>query len=735
MTEEDDARLAMLRETLNKHVGLSQYEAEVYLALVRGGTQTMTDLAETSDVPKQRVYDTVSSLRDAGFVEVIDDYPRKAYAVSPSEALGQVQDQLERAEEELDDLHETVETVESGVALFKSETTIQKYIADMISTAERDLLLLVPYDRLDDISDQLADCEDVRLRLIISDLSPSHTTENTVAIDRSLPNTVDDVRGVTSTEDFVLIADRNRALYWARRSFDEQDEEDQAYYVSNPRLAFVLDRFVSESIWPYARPVAGQEQAVSLPAEYLRIRDCLADVAELAERRPIDDIEVEFKGYDTETGDAVERSGILTSYYFTEYDIRASLTIALHTEADTVQPTLASVGGVGAREVDFAAERITIREHNNRNDDHLTDETISYLEDCRSQLPQELGEASVVVAFDAFIDQMRELVERSGDQYDHVSQFERFRESLVRFEGSENSPRALWRKTETEPGGHVSHVGNVLDDLGYDLTLIGRFGDPIRPEFASTFDDQTLVSVGPTTSTDYVRFDNRNFLLTEPNTNPLDWKRLTDRIDVSELVGRLDGATAISLGTWWATPDLPDILEGLTKELWPKLESPPEFVHMSTGEISDMSRETLDWGADALANLDDRTTVTVTANRDQTRQLRDSLLSDSATGPTVQRLRNQLGVSQFVMHSLKGATLATEDGISTATTPRVTNPRRVRNVDDHFKSGYVLGLAEGLSGSASLVLGNALASYFVRHDEAPDTEELRTFLTNYEDFY
>ncbi|WP_276224465.1 TrmB family transcriptional regulator sugar-binding domain-containing protein [Haloarcula halophila] len=531
------------------------------------------------------------------------------------------------------------------------------------------------------------------------------------------------------------MADRDHALYWARRGFRGQSEDDQAYYVSNPRLVFVLDRFVSESVWPYARSIAGQERSASLPSEYLRIRDCLEDIDELADRRPIDDIEVKFEGYDTESGEAVERAGTLTSYYFTEYDIRASLTLSLHLDADTVQPTLASVGGIGARKVDYAAERIVIREYDGHDSNDPTNETARYLKQCRSELPTELGDASIAIGFDAFVDRMREFIEPSGDRYNHISQFERFRESLVKYEASESSPRALWRETETEPGGHASHLGNVFNGLGYDLTLVGRFGSPIHPEFESAFNDQTIISVGPTTSTDYVRFKNRNFLLTEPNTDPLNWSTLTEQSDRSKLVDSFDETAAVALGTWWATPDLPDILEGMAEELWPQLESPPSFVHLSTGQVSELSSETIEWGCDALKKLDEHVSVVVTANRDQTRQLCDTLVPDSGTKSSVQRLRKQLGVSQFVMHSLKGATLASADGVLTVSTPQIPSPRRVRNVDDHFKSGYVLGLAEGLSAGASLVLGNAIAGYFVRYDRTPDEEELRSYLADYHAHY
>lgn len=732
---DDDAKLAMLRETLQENVGMSKYEADVYLALVRGGTSTMTDLADRSDVPKQRVYDTVSSLRESGFVEVIDDYPRKAYAVDPAEALSAVQERVERAEEHLETLHETVETVESGVALFKSESTIQKYIDDLISTAERDILLLIPYDRLGEVDDRLADCEGIRLRLILSDIPPGQTAEDAVNVDRSLPDTVDDVRGITSTEDFVLIADRGRALYWTRLGHQEADEENQAYYVSNPRLALVLDRFVSESVWPHARPVNGRQHQLSLPAEYLRIRDCLADISELAERKPIDSVTVEFDGYDTATGEEVTRSGTLTSYYFTEYDVRASLTIDLHTGADTVASSLVSVGGVGAREVDYTADRIVVRERENGDGDYLTEETIDQLATCRSELPDQFGAGSVVVAFDAFVDRMRELVNRTDDEYERVGQFEAFRESLVRFEANEISPRALWNETRTAPGGHVSHVGSLFDSLGYDLTLLGRFGDPIRPLFSTAFGDQTVVSVGETTSTDYVRFDNRNLLLTEPNFDDLDWKTVKEHVDLTELARHLDGAAVLALGTWWATPDLPDIIEGMAEELWPRLESPPGHVHVSPGDVDSFSTETIERGCRALATLDECVPVTVTANRHQTRQFRDALLSDSTPHPIVEQLRDRMGVSRFVMHSIDGSTVANADRIVTANAPQVTSPRRVRNVDDHYVSGYVLGLTEDLSDGAALVLGNAVAGYFARHDETPSAEELRSFVAEYDSLF
>ncbi|WP_254273112.1 TrmB family transcriptional regulator [Haloarcula marina] len=735
MTAEDDAKLALLRETLQDNVDLTTYETEVYLALVRGGTQTMTDIAETSDVPKQRVYDIVDRLRERGFVEVIDDYPQKAYAVDPGEAFSSIRDQLSRAEGYLEELHETVETVESGVALFKSESTIKRYVSDLLQTAEQDILLLVPVGRLPSVVDDLEQCVDQQIRLIVSNVSPEEKERGTP--DVSIPDTVDEVRLVSTREDFALTADRQRGLYWVQEGHDYVDDERHGYYITNPSLAMVLDRFVSESIWPLAKPLERSTGRPTLPKQYMRIRDCLADVSVLTESQPVDAFEITFHGYDTETGEEVTKQGTLTSYYYTEYDIRASLTLNVDTATDEVSSPMITVGGVGTRNVDYTADTIELRQNGTSHTAAIDDETRRHLEACKAELPTEFGNGSVALCFDAFIDRMREFIQRQpGGEYEQIRQFDSFREALVRYEASESPPRVEWRQTRTEPGGLVAHVGSVFDELGYDVTLIGRMGDPIRSEFARRFRNQTLVSLGQTTSTDYVWFEDRKFLLTEPNPEPLDWDRIVDRIGASAFAEYIDGKSVLSMGSWYSTPELADVIEHLGEEVWPMLSSPPRHVHFVPGEVDQLSAAELERGCAALATLDDTVPVTVTANRNQTRRFRDTLLDNGdETAPTVERVRDRLDVTRYVMHSQRGATLASHEGVLSAKAPQVVNPHQLRNVDEHFLSGMTLALAEDLSDGAALVLANTVASYFMRHNKAPESREIRAFISEYDAFF
>jgi hypothetical protein len=395
-----------------------------------------------------------------------------------------------------------------------------------------------------------------------------------------------------------------------------------------------------------------------------------------------------------------------------------------------------TVGDTGARNVDYAASRIELRQNGTTHTSEIDSETRRHLEACRTELPDSFGDASAVLCFDAFIDRMREFIHRApGGDYERIRKFDAFREELVRYETSDAPPRVEWRETRTEPGGLVAHVGGVFDELGYDVTLIGRMGDPIRPEFAHPFQNQTLVTLGQVTSTDYVWFEDRKFLLTEPNFDRINWQVIEDRIGASEFAGFVDGNTVLSIGSWYSTAELVDIVDAFRTELWPRLEAPPKHVHFVPGEVTHLSPAELERGCEALAALDDVVTVTITASRSQTRRFRDALLDDGGdTEPTVERLRRRFGVSRYVMQSHNGATVATPDEVLSARAPQVVDPHQLRNAEEHFLSGMTLALTEDLSPGASLVLANSVASIFMRHNRAPEPAELRSFIAEYDTY-
>lgn len=70
-----------------KGLGLTQYEAAVYVALLGAGALEARETAKRADVPTGRIYDALHALADRGMVEVLQGRPKRFRAVQPSVAL------------------------------------------------------------------------------------------------------------------------------------------------------------------------------------------------------------------------------------------------------------------------------------------------------------------------------------------------------------------------------------------------------------------------------------------------------------------------------------------------------------------------------------------------------------------------------------------------------------------------------------------------------------------------
>jgi len=93
-----------------EQLGLTSYEAKVFIALHRLGAGTARDVAEITDVPRSQVYSVAESLENRGLLEVQQSNPIRYRPVSVDEARDTLRTQFER---ERDRAFEYVETVKN----------------------------------------------------------------------------------------------------------------------------------------------------------------------------------------------------------------------------------------------------------------------------------------------------------------------------------------------------------------------------------------------------------------------------------------------------------------------------------------------------------------------------------------------------------------------------------------------------------------------------------------------
>ena len=81
-------------------LGLTNYEARVYLALTRRGSSTAAETARVAGIPRQRIYDVLSSLVTRGLASSRPGQVTKYVATPPSEAVERlVSDHRQRLEQ------------------------------------------------------------------------------------------------------------------------------------------------------------------------------------------------------------------------------------------------------------------------------------------------------------------------------------------------------------------------------------------------------------------------------------------------------------------------------------------------------------------------------------------------------------------------------------------------------------------------------------------------------------
>ena len=131
-------------------LGLKEYEARVYVALVGLGEANARLIHETSGVPRPRVYDILQNLAAQGCIEVRQGSPLMYRAVQPGVVIEHLKANLDRA------AHESIEALESlsiratqhasPLWYIQGDWSVRRHIDALARGTTHQLLLLVLSD-------------------------------------------------------------------------------------------------------------------------------------------------------------------------------------------------------------------------------------------------------------------------------------------------------------------------------------------------------------------------------------------------------------------------------------------------------------------------------------------------------------------------------------------------------------------------------------------------------------
>ena len=127
-------------------LGLKEYEARIYVALVGLGEANVRRIHEASGVPRPRVYDVLNELDQKGFIEIRQGSPLMYKSVHPDIVVSFLKKDLDTAAREsvktLDALSIGSRQNYSPIWYVHSDWTIQRNLEMLVEDVSRELIIL-----------------------------------------------------------------------------------------------------------------------------------------------------------------------------------------------------------------------------------------------------------------------------------------------------------------------------------------------------------------------------------------------------------------------------------------------------------------------------------------------------------------------------------------------------------------------------------------------------------------
>jgi sugar-specific transcriptional regulator TrmB len=113
-------------------VGLTEYEAKVYLSLLNDHLSTATKLSEKSGVPRTRIYSVLETLANKGWIRIYSGIPLLFKAVDPHDVFERIKQDYEEFMESVEaTLNMEVDEVKEKFIIKKSDVGLRNLKTEM----------------------------------------------------------------------------------------------------------------------------------------------------------------------------------------------------------------------------------------------------------------------------------------------------------------------------------------------------------------------------------------------------------------------------------------------------------------------------------------------------------------------------------------------------------------------------------------------------------------------------
>ncbi|ELZ91302.1 hypothetical protein C440_13349 [Haloferax mucosum ATCC BAA-1512] len=350
---------AELRTAL-RNAGLSQYQAEAYVALLQLGAASATELADACAVPTARIYDVLRDLEAKGYIETYEQDSLHARACDPQSVMEDLQNravQLDEAATEIETRWQQPAVDKHMLSIVKRFETVFNRAEEMIRDADGEVQLSVTPEQFEELKPALTTAYENGALVKVSVHCEQATKLDTIA-DDEYHGVATEVRHRDLPTPFVAIVDRTGACFAPH----ENSVNQYGVLVDDYTLAYVFHWYFQTALWE-VWDVVYTAQTAEPPIVYSDIRHFVQDAEPLLHDGKR--IVAHVNGYETGDREPTEFTGEVTDVYHTSVsspddtlsfsELAGQVCITVETDEETY-----SVGGWGAMLEDVEANRITV---------------------------------------------------------------------------------------------------------------------------------------------------------------------------------------------------------------------------------------------------------------------------------------------------------------------------------------------------------------------------------------
>ncbi|SFG09340.1 Sugar-specific transcriptional regulator TrmB [Halopelagius inordinatus] len=350
-----------LRDAL-EDAGLSQYQAEAYNTLLRLGTASATELADSCAVPSARIYDVLRDLETKGYIETYEQESLKARACDPAVVLDDLRGRasmLEDAADEIEHRWNEPEVDQHKLSIVKRFETVLQRAASLVRDAETEVQLAATPEQYETLKPALS--EALSNGAVVK--ATLHTDPDAAVDDVEFDGVVTEARHRTLPTPFLALVDRTGTCFAPHSHSLNQ----YGVLADDYSLTYVFHWYFQTCLWEVWDEVYSV-RPTDPPFVYADLRRCVRDVEPcLAEGVGV---RARIEGFDTQTGDTAELVGEIVDVNYAgagETDGSPPLSqlagqVCLTVETDGARERY-TVGGWGAILEDVEATRITVLDY------------------------------------------------------------------------------------------------------------------------------------------------------------------------------------------------------------------------------------------------------------------------------------------------------------------------------------------------------------------------------------